>query len=252
LMAPIEHASPESNDHFRPYIPPNFEETFLSYQSFQDEARELEVWLKGQKGKVTGDWLLRVECVLDLLRMQHRSRNTNKEARWKDWTQYGEALARRVKRSPRWAASLRLWARNWFESRSTPPCPRRGRHVKRQSLFLDEGVTLAVREYLNTAMWHTSAKGVCEAISKHLQSKNSAVDIMRIDAILRNSQTGRKGISERTATRWLERMGWVYKRDKKGFCDGHERPDVVEYREKVFCPRIKVSPKKCKLDRGTP
>ena len=131
LMALLEPASLE-NHHIRPYVPPNFEEAFLTCQSFQDEFRELEVWLKGQKGKVTGDWLLRVECLLDLLRMQHRSRNTQQEARWKDWTQYSEALARRVKRSPRWATSLRLWARTWFETRSPPPCPRRGRHVKRQ------------------------------------------------------------------------------------------------------------------------
>jgi hypothetical protein len=181
LMAPLEHP------HIRPYIPPNFEEAFLTCQSFQDEARELQVWLKGQQGKVTGDWLLRVECLLDLLRMQHRSCNTHQEARRKDWTQYSEALARRVKRSPWWASSLRLWARNWFETRSPPPCPRRGRHVKRQSLFFDEGVVLAVREYLNTAMWHTSRKGVCEAIAKYLQSENSAVDIMRIDAVLCSS-----------------------------------------------------------------
>jgi hypothetical protein len=100
---------------------------------------------------------------------------------------------------------------------------------------------LAVREYLNIAMWHASPKGVCEAIAKHLQSKNSAVDIMQVNTVLCNSQEGRDGISERTANRWLLRMGWVYGRNKKGYCDGHERPDVVEYRNKVFCPRMKVS-----------
>lgn len=115
--------------HIRPYVPPNFEEAFLTCQSFQDDSRELEIWLKGQNGKVTGDWLLRVECVLDLLRMQHRSHNTNQETRRKDWIQYSEALARHVKRSTRWASSLRLWTRNWFETRSHPalPSPRKTR-----------------------------------------------------------------------------------------------------------------------------
>jgi hypothetical protein len=47
--------------------------------------------------------------------------------------------------------------------------------------------------------------------------------------------------SELQANRWLLRLGWVYGRNKKGYYDGHERPDVVEYREKVFCPRMKVS-----------
>jgi hypothetical protein len=48
------------------------------------------------------------------------------------------------------------------------------------------------------------------------------------------------GISGKTAIRWLTRLGWVYGRNM-GYCDGRERPDVVEYRQKVFCPRVKVS-----------
>jgi len=225
----------------RPYVPPNFDDAFLNCQFFHKEARDLEVWLKNQKGKVTGDWLLRVECLMDLLQMQHRTTTTDESAKRKDWVQYSEALARRVKRSPRWAAILRNWERDWFETRSPPPCPRRGKHVKRKSLFFDEGIVLAVREYLNTARWHVSPKGICEVVAKQLQNVNAAVDIMRIDAVLHNSQTGRQSISERTACRWLTRLGWVFGRNKKGFCDGHERPDVIDYRENVFCPRMQVS-----------
>ena len=227
----------------RPYIPPNFEKAFHGRQSFEfkNEAHELELWLKGQKGKVTGDWLLRVECLRDLLQMQHQTICRGQEAKWNDWVEYSKALARRVKRSPRWATFLRQWEQNWIETRTPPPCPRRGRHVKRKSLFFDEGVTLAVREYLNTAMWRASPRGVCEAVAKHMQSENSVVDIMKINSVLCNSQEGRKGITERTANRWLLRLGWVYQRNKKGYCDGHERQDIVEYREKVFCPRMKVS-----------
>jgi hypothetical protein len=221
-----------------PYVPPNFDDAFLNCQSFHKEARDLEVWLKNQKGKVTGDWLLRVECLRDLLQMQHRN-FTGKAARRKDWVR--EALARRVNRSPRWAAILRNWERDWFETRSPPPCPRRGKHVKRKSPFFDEGILLAVREYLNVARWHASSKGICEVVAKHLQEANAAVDIMRIGAVLNNSRTGRQGITERTANRWLARLGWLFGRNKKGFSDGHERPDVIDYREKVFCPRMKVS-----------
>jgi len=235
--------APQSTDQslIRPFIPPNFEEAFVNRNSFEDEARDLALWLKSQKGKVTGDWLTRVECLRDLLNMQHRSSNKDNESRRKDWVQYSEALARRVDRSPRWAASLRLWERNWYETRTPPSCPRRGRHVKRQSLFFDEGVALAVREYLNTAMWRASRKGVCEAIAKHLQSETSALELMGIGDVLCESHKGKRGISERTASRWLVRLGWVYGRNKKGYCDGHERPDVVEYRQQVFCPRMEVS-----------
>jgi hypothetical protein len=62
-----------------------------------------------------------------------------------------------------------------------------------------------------------------------------------------NSQNGEKEISEITAYRWMLRLGWVYGKNKKGYCDGHERPDVIEYREKVFCPRMKVSYLVCNL-----
>jgi hypothetical protein len=224
----------------RPYIAPGFEDAFLSHKSFKEEARDLDIWLKKQKGKVTGDWLVRVQCVKDLLEMQFKNIYQDQNGKRKDWIGFSEALARRVKRSDKWAASLRQWERNWFETRTPPPCPRRGRHIKRKSLFDDEGVALAVREYLNTAMWHASAQGVCDAVATHLQSQNAAVDVMQIDAVLRNGNKGRQGISERTANRWFLKLGWLWGRNKKGYCDGHERADVVEYREMVFCPRMKV------------
>jgi hypothetical protein len=51
----------------RPYAPPTFEEAFLVRQSFETEGNDLKLWLKSQKGKVTGDWLVRVQCLSDLL-----------------------------------------------------------------------------------------------------------------------------------------------------------------------------------------
>jgi hypothetical protein len=45
-------------------------------------------------------------------------------------------------------------------------------------------------------------------------------------------------IRARTARRWLHRMGFEYKNVKKGvFIDGHEREDVVEYRNNIFLKR---------------
>ena len=45
------------------------------------------------------------------------------------------------------------------------------------------------------------------------------------------------GLSERTARRWLLALGWRCTRVKKGvYMDGHERPDVVKYRDDVFLP----------------
>jgi hypothetical protein len=45
------------------------------------------------------------------------------------------------------------------------------------------------------------------------------------------------GLSSRTARRWLYKLGWRRTELKKGvYMDGHERPDVVEYRNTVFLP----------------
>jgi hypothetical protein len=43
-------------------------------------------------------------------------------------------------------------------------------------------------------------------------------------------------ITTRTARCWLHNLGWIWSRDCKGYVDGHEWEDVVEYREKVFLP----------------
>ena len=46
-----------------------------------------------------------------------------------------------------------------------------------------------------------------------------------------------KGVSLHTAHRWLHREGFKYTEHKKSlYFDGHERPDVVEYRQNVFLP----------------
>jgi len=41
----------------------------------------------------------------------------------------------------------------------------------------------------------------------------------------------------RTAWHWLYKLGWWHTELKKGvYMDGHERPDVIEYRINVFLP----------------
>ena len=50
--------------------------------------------------------------------------------------QYSEALARRVKCSTKWAALLCHREKNWFETRTAPPCP----SYQKKSLFYCERV----------------------------------------------------------------------------------------------------------------
>ena len=49
-----------------------------------------------------------------------------------------------------------------------------------------------------------------------------------------------KGISLATARRWLRHEGFRYTSYKKGlYFNGHDHPDVVQYRQDIFLPRMK-------------
>lgn len=95
---------------------------------------------------------------------------------------------------------------------------------------------VAVREYLNEAMWRVSAEGICNVIANTIQSRTAA-NIMAVTSVLNFP----KSVCLRTAQRWLAKLGWIYGRNKKGYVDGHEREDVVDYRQNVFLPKLKVN-----------
>ena len=49
-----------------------------------------------------------------------------------------------------------------------------------------------------------------------------------------------KPLCERTAHRWLVKLGWTRTILQKGvYMDGHECADVVKYRKNVFLPKMK-------------
>jgi hypothetical protein len=57
------------------------------------------------------------------------------------------------------------------------------------------------------------------------------------DDILPHLGLNKDSVSERTARRWLVKLGWRRTRLKKGvYMDGHEREDVVKYRNETFLP----------------
>jgi hypothetical protein len=85
---------------------------------------------------------------------------------------------------------------------------------------------------------------LCQEISVHLQSKGKyirALDIVHFlatpDVMARLKRTKTIGLT--TARRWLQRMGYRWAREPSGqYVDGHEREDVVNYRNHVFLPAL--------------
>ncbi|THU99848.1 hypothetical protein K435DRAFT_818474 [Dendrothele bispora CBS 962.96] len=77
----------------------------------------------------------------------------------------------------------------------------------------------------------------------HLQSLGkwiSANDIVRYVATpeFQARLKTKKQISVRTAQRWMKRMDYRWKAEPKGqYFDGHEREDVVDYRQNKFLPK---------------
>ncbi|KAJ6579051.1 hypothetical protein DFH09DRAFT_913409 [Mycena vulgaris] len=80
-------------------------------------------------------------------------------------------------------------------------------------------------------------------IHLHLQSLGkwvSATDIVRYVATpeFQARLSVKRKIKLRTAQSWMKKMGYRWRKEPKGmYSDGHERQDVVNYRQNIFLPR---------------
>jgi hypothetical protein len=149
------------------------------------------------------------------------------------------SIAIEIDRGFCFAKHLRRWMSDWSQSRILPPKSMQGKHIRRLTLFTDEGVIVGVREYLNAGSLRVTPKGICDVVCRVLQSRTAA-NVMNLNFILQegpdNLRLRELAISTCTARRWLHDLGWIWSRDHKGYVDGHERDDVVEYHDKVFLP----------------
>lgn len=154
----------------------------------------------------------------------------------------------------RWGGRLvRRWVRTWVDKRQLPTS-QRGRHAKAWSLLNDPAVANEIRAYLRSNKWavdpqkladFTQQKLLPEAADKYLQhvlSKEMPRGLkkyLEIELFPRIHFKVGKGISLRTARRWLHKEGFRYMSYRKGlYFDGHERPDVVHYRQTEFLPKM--------------
>ncbi|KAJ7210488.1 hypothetical protein GGX14DRAFT_625775 [Mycena pura] len=117
------------------------------------------------------------------------------------------------------------WARH-YEIFETLPAERRGgKRVRRSFLHRDE-IRTAVLTFLRSL---PSGKVTPRVLANQLNKTILPA------AGIQNTHS----ISLRTARRWLHKLGWTYSQVKKGvYVDGHEREDVVQYRNEVFLPKM--------------
>ena len=120
------------------------------------------------------------------------------------------------------ARRIRFLARHYQLFEQLPP-ENRGKYTNR-SLLSDKQVQTAARMYLTSLpTGEVTPSRFHRMLNEHIPP-----------SLGYNLRTG---LSERTARRWLVNLGWRNKLLRKGvYMDGHERPDVVEYRKSIFLP----------------
>jgi hypothetical protein len=92
----------------------------------------------------------------------------------------------------------------------------------------DEGTLMAFEEYMTGEGKLATGPGLANAITDYWRSEG-----------ITNEDGSDKELADRTATEWMNRRGYKWTDLKKGvYKDGHERPDVLAYRNDVFLPRL--------------
>lgn len=115
---------------------------------------------------------------------------------------------------------------NHYRVYNSLPLETRGGKRSGDSLLNDEKTFATLRDYLlEQPVGTVSIRFFHHALHKELFPR---LCIMMV-----------KPLQMRTAQRWLIRLGFSQRKEKKGvYIDGHERPDVIEYRDKVFLPAM--------------
>lgn len=107
------------------------------------------------------------------------------------------------------------------------PVEKRGGSKNATSLLKDETVCTTARS------WLTEQKVGSITPQKFVHALNTTI----LPAL---GITTSKPLCEKTAQRWLVKLGWSRIQLQKGvYMDGHEREDVICYRKKIYLPRMK-------------
>ncbi|KAH9068308.1 hypothetical protein EDB83DRAFT_2518668 [Lactarius deliciosus] len=152
----------------------------------------------------------------------------------------------------KWGGQMvRQWVKIWIKSRELPKS-KRGSHKKVFLLLDDPEVQTELRSYIRTNKWSmnprklsdlTKNKLIPDEAKKYLRNvvetemPTGLKNYLELELLPRIQMKVLKGVSLRTACRWLHKEGFKYTAHKKGlYFDGHEREDVIEYHQNVFLP----------------
>ena len=204
-------------------------EKFLGYNR---ASRKFEQALNSQTRE-------RHRAILHFLYLQRK----NPEATRRDLSLQ---VAQSFNRGKYFSECLVTWERMWIRGEGIP-MGRQGCHTKLSSLFNDEEVQLFVREFISSKKEEITSSLLAQAVTEfvgsremgaHVQASLELVEAEREDE---GQQKRPSSLKARAARMWLNKMGYSWRSAKKGvYIDGHEREDVVQYRQEVFLPTIQA------------
>ncbi|KAF8810713.1 hypothetical protein BYT27DRAFT_7209170 [Phlegmacium glaucopus] len=154
----------------------------------------------------------------------------------------------------KWGGHLvRRWVWKWIQRRELP-VSLRGQHVKAFTLLDDPVICAELRAFVRSNKWSMNpeklaaysktnmvtveaAKYICHAVNKEMPE--GLKKYLEVELFPRIQMKAANGISLRTARRWLYHEGFRYTEHKKSlYYDGHDRPDVLAYRQNEFLPKL--------------
>lgn len=217
------------------YISP---ETHIQTQRSK-AIQNLEGKIRSKKTNLHGQNLTRHRAVLNFLKLQVKFPERTRE---QAALQVAECLGRGLYM----ARKIVKWERQWVSEKQIEE-GQQGCHIKSRSWFNDEGVQIAVRESIASSGDKLTAQRIAQVVGEYLGSEKATTTVQNIltesialsgPVILESLNTSRGlKIRLRTARKWLKCMGFYYGTVSKNvYIDGHEREDVVKYRQDNFLP----------------
>ena len=136
------------------------------------------------------------------------------------WTKASEVVATMQGRGTNHARRIREWV---FDFLKQGDLPLHNLKWTRPTLLDDEDIAGEIKSRITEKVGsgYLKAEDVVEIVASP-----------KMQAIFAQKGISKASISVKTAHRWLDKLGWTYGKLKNGmYIDGHERSDVVEYRE---------------------
>jgi len=242
----------------------------LKRRKHEIPARTRRQGQKNEQLRVRTDALLKLEKMLNAKRCPFEGGHNGLQARrsrtihgylhmlvrnGRQRTDASERAAEAQGFAAKWGGrQVRAWAETWT-NRGELPVSQKGRHIKIFTLLNDPDIRAELQSYVRSNKWAIDPAKLADFTVQTMVptvAKTYGTDLMKneipkglkryleLELFPRIHMKVARGVSLCTARRWLHREGFRFTEHRKSlYFDGHERPDVVEYRQNVFIPQMK-------------